>query len=240
MKSLTAELRDVRFEAPSEILESRKSLSIDDYSGLARFTVVGHPRKGDDMDEGLKSDLRVFLENDIHIPTRTIYIGQGGISLSDDNDSIGGYQAAMVTKGIHILESINDDPITVLINTPGGDIYQGLAIYDVLTGSTCHITTIAVGHCMSMGTIVLQGGDTRKSYPNTSFLIHEGYAGGQNSISKFIAEAEEVKRLYEKLVDIYKKNLKTTKANVKKLVSVESYLDAQQALNLGLIDEIVG
>ena len=117
------------------------------------------PQRRDDADR--------FHDYGIHIPTRTIVI----------SNAIDEVEAERVLKNIHILESINKEPITIIINTPGGYVFQGMAIYGAIAACESYVTAIVRGQASSMGSLILQAADHRVVDPYAIIMIHHGSDG---------------------------------------------------------------
>lgn len=134
-----------------------------------------------------------------------------------------------------------DSPITVYINSPGGSVTAGMAIYDIMQHLKCPVRTIAVGLAASMGAFLLATGTKgyRMAYPNAEIMIHQplGQTSGQVSDLKIMTERfiNIKSRLNKILAEKTGKNI----AEVEKDTDRDNFLSAQQALDYGLIDEIV-
>jgi ATP-dependent Clp protease protease subunit len=131
--------------------------------------------------------------------------------------------------------------IKIYVNSPGGQIYAGLAIYDTIKHLKCHVSTIAVGMAASMGSVLLSSGTKGKrlSLPNSIIHIHQpiGQAGGQASDIEI--DAKEILRLKELLTDILVAETKQDKEKLKRDMDRDYYMTATQAKDYGIIDKIV-
>ena len=143
-----------------------------------------------------------WFDNNIDISGRTIYVGS-----VNDNDGmepgVDAFMAESVIKAMHVLESKNSDPITILMNNPGGDWYHGMAIYDVIKNVKSHCTVKAFGYAMSMGSIILQAADKRIMMPHSKFMIHFGSSEFSNHMKTVERGVEEEKRLNYIMENIY-------------------------------------
>lgn len=143
-----------------------------------------------------------WFDNNIDIPGRTIYIGS-----IDNNDGlesgVDAFMAESVIKAMYVLECKNSEPITILMNNPGGDVFHGLAIYDAIKTAKSHCTIKVYGHAMSMGSIILQAADTRTMMPNSKFMIHYGYDRQDNHSKTVMKWTDESKRLAYFMENIY-------------------------------------
>lgn len=196
----------------------------------------------------VKESIDRFYDYDIHTETRTIYIGSVD---SDAEYGESGTDAAMAEraiKALHILDSVaptGDKPITVIMNNPGGDEYHGMAIYDAIKACKNHVTIVVFGMAMSMGSIILQAADKRVMSPNSRIMIHYGTWGIHDHPQIVYKWADEGKKFDSWMEQLYlekikQKNPDFTLRKVKELCSYDSFFDGKQALELGLIDEILG
>jgi ATP-dependent Clp protease protease subunit len=135
-----------------------------------------------------------------------------------------------------------DDPskeIDFYINSPGGSVYDGLAIKDVFDSIPCKVNTIGVGLCASMGAYLLSAGTgERKVMKNTRIMIHSVSSGSRGTIHDMEVDYKESKYLDDKLmIDIanYTKG-KSTVEDIKSKCQRDYYMDYEEAINLGLID----
>jgi ATP-dependent Clp protease protease subunit len=135
-----------------------------------------------------------------------------------------------------------DDPekdITLYINSPGGSVYDGYAIKDVIDNLPCKVNTIGVGMCASMGAYLLSAGTgTRKATSNCRIMIHSVSSGSRGTIHDMEVDYRESKYLDEKLmVDIsnFTKG-KSTLEDIKSKCQRDYYMGFEEAINMGLID----
>lgn len=138
-----------------------------------------------------------------------------------------------------------DDPekdIDFYINSPGGSVYDGLAIKDVMDTLPCKVNTVGVGMCASMGAYLLSAGTgTRKAMKNTRIMIHSVSSGTIGTIHDMKVDYEETKFLQDQLMkDIagYTKG-KSTVEEIDDLCKRDNYMSAEEAIQLGLIDTVV-
>lgn len=139
--------------------------------------------------------------------------------------------------------SVNKKPIEIYINTPGGEVMQGLAIYDQikwLQGQKIKIIVTATGMCMSMGVPIMQAADIRRSTEHTRFLLHQMSYGAMGSHDSVRDRVQESDRLVAILDGILVERSNLTLDKLHSLTERKDYvLDASEALAHGLIDEIV-
>jgi ATP-dependent Clp protease protease subunit len=182
----------------------------------------------------LRDDVSTLFENGVYLPTRTLV-------LSGDVD---GELAAAAIKGLHLLDAISTLPITVVLNTPGGEEQAGMAIFDAIRQCRSHVTVVGTGEVMSMGAWILQAADTRVLTPNALVMIHYGTATlGDATTRDFQLYAEQVKLWDAAMEDcflakIHEKQPDFTRTALKRMLVVDTYLSAQEAVELGLADAV--
>lgn len=194
-----------------------------------------------------RDDVACFQDYDVHIPTRTLYMGSIYSDSYEGDSGVDAHMAERVIKGLHILESVGengDKPITIIMNNPGGDWYHGMAIYNAIKACKNHITIIVYGHAMSMGSIILQAADERVMTEDASLMIHYGQDGFYGHAKTFEKWAEQGKKLIERMEGIYMEkireiNPKYRHAALRKLLDYDTFLDAKETLKLGLCDRIL-
>jgi len=187
-----------------------------------------------------------WFNNNISLPTKTLWIGSSSYS-SDDGSGIGvNYSMSeSVIKGLHVLESLNNsEPITIIMNNPGGCWYNGMAIYDYIKRCVCTVNIEVYGEASSMGTVILQAADKRSISPNSSFFIHYGEDGYEGHSKNFERWAEQSKHVNKQMEDIYlnkirNKKPKYTRAKLQELLKYDTFMTAKETVDLGLADEII-
>ncbi len=137
-----------------------------------------------------------------------------------------------------------DDPekdISLYIHCPGGMINAGFAIYDTMELIRCDVSTICVGLAASMGTVLLCAGTKGKRYalPNATIHMHQPMGGAQGQASDIAIAAKEIIRMQEKLRTIISKHTGQSLDKVAKDTDRDFYLSAEQAVEYGLVDEIL-
>ncbi|KAI9737696.1 MAG: hypothetical protein M1818_005700 [Claussenomyces sp. TS43310] len=152
--------------------------------------------------------------------------------------------SAAIVAQLLWLESDNPDKdITLYINSPGGSVTAGLAIYDTMTYIKSRVSTVCVGQAASMGSLLLCGGEAGKRYclPHSSVMIHQPSGGYRGQASDIAIHAAEILRVRRILNEIYMKHL--TKAHtlddIERMMERDKFLSAQEALDMGIVDEIL-
>lgn len=134
-----------------------------------------------------------------------------------------------------------DRDINLYINSPGGQITSGLAIFDTMRMITAPVSTIAVGMAASMGTILLTAGTKGKRYalPHATIHLHQPLGGVQGQAADIEIEAREILRMRDLLNSILRNQTKMTEEQIAKYTDRNMYLTAQQAVEVGLIDGVL-
>ncbi|MBO7525717.1 MAG: ATP-dependent Clp endopeptidase proteolytic subunit ClpP [Clostridia bacterium] len=132
------------------------------------------------------------------------------------------------------------EPINMYINSPGGSVSAGLAIYDTMNYIRCDVCTICVGMAASMGAFILSSGAKGKRYalPNSEIMIHQPLGGAQGQASDIKIHAEHILKTKDKLNRILAQNTGKDLAQIVKDTDRDNFLSAQEALEYGLIDAI--
>ena len=131
--------------------------------------------------------------------------------------------------------------ISLYINSPGGSIYAGLAIYDTMQFLKPDVATYCVGMAMSMGAVLLAAGTKGKRYclPNSTVLIHQPLGGAEGQAADIEITAKEILRLRNSIYDILAKHTGQTLDRIKTDSDRNYYLTAPQAVEYGLVDELL-
>ena len=151
--------------------------------------------------------------------------------------------ANLVVAQMLFLESEDPDrEISLYINSPGGSVTAGMAIYDTMQFVKCPVTTFCIGQCASMAAVLLTAGTKGRRFalPNSRILIHQPHAGGiSGQASDIKIAAEEIIRLRERLNEILAYHTGNTLEQVERDVDRDRIMSAMQAKEYGLIDQIV-
>ena len=137
-----------------------------------------------------------------------------------------------------------EDPereIQMYINSPGGEIYSGLAIYDTMQMISNPISTVAVGVTASFGTVLLTAGTKGKRYalPNATIHLHQPLGGAQGQATDIEIQTKQILRLRTLLNNILVKHTGKTMEVIKQDTERDFYLEAQQAVEYGLVDQVL-
>ena len=132
--------------------------------------------------------------------------------------------------------------ISVYINSPGGSVTAGLAIYDTMQFVKCPVATYCIGQAASMGAVLLTAGEKGRRFalPNSRIMIHQPWGGAEGKASDIEITAREILRLKEILNGILAKHSGKKTADVVKDTDRDHFMSAEEAVEWGLIDKVVG
>ena len=157
------------------------------------------------------------------------------------SDEINDTTANVVIAQLIYLEGKNPDKdIYLYINSPGGSVTAGIAIYDTMNYIKCDVATICVGMAASMGAFLLSSGTKGKRYalPNSEIMIHQPLGEAQGQPSDIEIQAKHIKVIKEKLNKILSENTGKSLSQIEKDTDRDNFMSAEQAKEYGLIDEI--
>ena len=149
--------------------------------------------------------------------------------------------ANIVVAQLIYLEGKNPDKdISLYINSPGGSVSAGLAIYDTINYIKCDVSTICIGLAASMGAFLLSSGTKGKRYalPNSEIMIHQPLGGAKGQASDIQIQANQIQKIKHKINDILSKQTGKPYEKKKKDTDRDFYMTAEQAKEYGLVDEI--
>lgn len=150
--------------------------------------------------------------------------------------------ANIIVAQILFLESENPDKdISIYINSPGGSVTAGLAIYDTMQYVKCPIQTICMGQAASMGAFLLAGGSKGKRYalPSSRVMIHQPWGGVEGQESDISIQAKEIGRLKELTVKHFAEHTGKSEEQVRNDMERDFYMTAQDALAYGIVDNVM-
>ena len=139
------------------------------------------------------------------------------------------------------LDSLNNEEISLYINSPGGSVTSGMAIYDTMNFVKSGVSTICLGMAASMGAFLLSSGKKGKRYalPNSEIMIHQPLGGAKGQATEIKIAAEQILKTKEKLNKILSENTGQDLKKVEQDTERDHFLDANEALDYGLIDKII-
>ncbi|HEX9793079.1 MAG TPA: ATP-dependent Clp protease proteolytic subunit [Planctomycetota bacterium] len=164
---------------------------------------------------------------------RIVFIGTG----------IDDMVANVVVAQLLFLQKMNKtQDVQMYINSPGGSVTAGLAIYDTMQYVDCDVATYCIGQCASMGAVLLAGGAHSKRFilPNSRVMIHQPWGGAQGTAADMEITVKEILKLKERLNQILAHHTKKTVKQVEKDTDRDRFLSADEAVEYGLVDTVIG
>lgn len=152
------------------------------------------------------------------------------------------HSANLIVAQLLFLESENPDKdISLYINSPGGSVYSGMAIYDTMQFVQPHVSTLCTGMAASMGAFLLAAGEKSKRYalPNSRIMIHQPSGGAQGQASDIEIHAQEILDLRRRLNEILAANTGQTVEQIAIDTERDRFMSAEQAVDYGLIDKVL-
>ena len=147
----------------------------------------------------------------------------------------------IIAQLLHLESEDPDKDISIYINSPGGSVYAGLAIYDTMQFIKCDVQTICVGIAMSMGALLLGGGTKgkRMALPNSKILIHQVSSGFQGQATDIEIQAREVISIKRRLEEIFAKHSEQPLDKVSKDMERDYFMTSEEAKEYGIIDTVI-
>lgn len=151
-----------------------------------------------------------------------------------------GVANAVVTQLLHLEAEEPGEPIRLLINSPGGEVYAGLAIHDVLREISAPVHTVCCGIAMSIGSVILAAGEPgeRASYPNGRILIHQPSGGFQGQSTDVAIQAREALWIRDHIEGIYARDTGRSHEQLRADMNRDRFFTPEEASEYGLIDRI--
>ena len=149
----------------------------------------------------------------------------------------------IIAQMLFLEQSDPEAPVHFYINSPGGSVYAGLGIYDVMQFISCPVHTYCVGLAASMGSLLLTAGEKGKRYamPHSRIMIHQPLGGAQGQCSDIQIQAKEIQDLKDQLNQIYMNHCAKdlSRERIEDATDRDNYLNPNEAIELGLIDNVI-
>ena len=147
----------------------------------------------------------------------------------------------MIVAELLYLDSLSNDDISIYINSPGGSITSGMAIYDTMNFIKSDVSTICMGMAASMGAFLLSCGKKGKRYalPNSEVMIHQPLGGAEGQATEIKIAAERILKSRKKINEILASNCNQKIERIEKDTERDHFMDADEALKYGLVDKII-
>ncbi|KAL0640818.1 hypothetical protein Q9L58_000125 [Maublancomyces gigas] len=154
-----------------------------------------------------------------------------------------GLSAVIVAQLLFLEAEDPKKPINLYINSPGGSVTAGLAIYDTMNYIQAPVSTICIGQAASMGSLLLAGGTKGKRYalPHSSIMVHQPSGGYTGQATDIAIHAKEILRVRERLNMIYQRHLTKphTLDEIERIMERDLFMGAEEAKEMGIVDEIL-
>lgn len=157
------------------------------------------------------------------------------------SDEITDNSAAIVIAELLYLDSLSHDDISIYINSPGGSVTAGFAIYDTMNYIKSDVQTICIGIAASMGAFLLSSGTKGKRccLPNSEIMIHQPLGGVEGQATEIKIAAEHILKIKEKLNKILSRNTNQDIKRIENDTERDNFMSAEEALTYGIIDKII-
>ena len=158
------------------------------------------------------------------------------------SDEVNDATASLVVAQLLYLEAQDPDKdISFYINSPGGSVTAGMAIYDTMNFIKCDVSTVCIGMAASMGAFLLSAGTHGKRFalPNSEIMIHQPLGGAKGQATDIKIQAELILRTRDRLNSILAKNTGKSVEEIARDTERDNYMTAEQALAYGLIDKVI-
>ena len=159
-----------------------------------------------------------------------------GTPVGDQNANL------IVAQLLYLAREDPDREISMYINSPGGSVTAGMAIYDTMQLIQCDVATTCVGLAASMGSLLLAAGTKGKRFvlPHARAMIHQGSAGFQGSAADIEVQAREILRIQKRMEEIYSYHTGKSEEDVRRDLSRDFWMGAEETVAYGIADQIVG
>ncbi len=153
------------------------------------------------------------------------------------NNEVDNEMASLIVRALIKLNELSNEPIEMHLSSPGGHVYDGLAIYDAIRASPADVHVIASGYAMSCGFIIFLAGDRRSALPNTRFMMHSvRFASDESNVKSQEISVSEAKQINELFLDIMTERTKRPKTWWRRMVvSHDKYFNVTEAREIGLL-----
>jgi ATP-dependent Clp protease protease subunit len=187
-------------------------------------------------------DRTITIFNDVEESTMSSAV-EKIVQINQEDDAwIRNVYNAMEASGAKFSPTTIEMPhIQILLSTYGGNVYDGISLYDAIKNSKTDVDITCFGKIMSIGIIILLSAKTRKAYRNTTFMIHELSSGVIGKLADMEESVDEAKRINRVIFDIIEKETKITHSWLKEIYNKRKdwFFTAEEALEIGLITEII-
>ncbi len=154
--------------------------------------------------------------------------------------SVDAESCAVVIRGLlHLQRQDSTTPITLYINSPGGEVQSSLALYDVMQAVSCPVRTVCLGMAASMGALLFIAGDEREILPHSRVMIHDPLIGADGSALSVKARADDLMRIRDITAGVIARHSGMSVERVFELTASDTYFEAEEAVEAGLVDSVI-
>ena len=154
--------------------------------------------------------------------------------------SVDAESCAVVIRGLlHLQRQDSTTPITLYINSPGGEVQSSLALYDVMQAVSCPVRTVCLGMAASMGALLFIAGDEREILPHSRVMIHDPLIGADGSALSVKARADDLMRIRVITAGVFARHSGMSVERVFELTASDTYFEAEEAVEAGLVDRVI-
>ena len=157
------------------------------------------------------------------------------------NGEVNSERACEIITRLLYLDSVNNEEISLYINSPGGSVIQGLAIIDCMNIIKSKVATYCIGSAYSMGAVILSCGHIGKRYclPNSEVMIHAPSSAMEGKADEIAMSSKRLDKTKDKLIEILSKNTKKTKKQINKYFNYDNFMNSKEALEFGIVDKVL-
>ncbi|MBR1862848.1 MAG: ATP-dependent Clp protease proteolytic subunit [Ruminococcus sp.] len=140
------------------------------------------------------------------------------------------------------LDSLSDDPITLILSSPGGSCYHGFAVIDLIGAMSSPVNTVCLGMCASMASLLFTVGEKRYIFPNSRVMVHDAALsgiGGRLTAATLKEEIGQLQMMHDDIKELLKKRTQVNEEEAEKLLEGDSWLSADEALKKGFATHII-
>lgn len=181
----------------------------------------------------------ILMYSDMDVSTRTVYIWDNPNPDENGQTSLDGTVSKNTIKCLKYLDRLSKDPITLVLNSSGGAVNDGYAIYDIIRSLRSKVTVEVIGIASSAATLILLAADKKLCHENVEIMVHDGTSFAQGAMRDVEKQVDFLKRERIAYYDVLARHTKKPRKFWESICNNDSYFDAKQALKLGLVDRII-
>jgi ATP-dependent Clp protease protease subunit len=177
--------------------------------------------------------IALFFDHGIYLPSRTLVLG------TSDDCQINSAVASNFVKGLHVLNDLSRQPIRIILNSLGGNIVDGFAIFDAISSSESETTIEINGSAESIAAVIVQAADRRVAHVHAEFMLHDGTTTVDARWRDAELQVASHRVFRKRMYDVFSSRTGKKTSYYRERMKNDWYLTATQALSEGLIDEVV-